>query len=170
MFGTIKQIMRDKGFGFIVPDDGSDEVFFHRSRMAPKVEFRGSARGRRGRVPGTATAKRAAGLQLEAAVVECRALAFAVVAGRDSIPPRRFDGRRERGTGEPTTETRAPWSVRTPAPSCCGGPPACPGARSRCLSLSGALVAAPWLDFSLFPSPGSRSSRCCGRSTARTPP
>ena len=39
MFGTIKKIVRDKGFGFIVPDDGSDEVFFHRSRLAPKVVF-----------------------------------------------------------------------------------------------------------------------------------
>jgi CspA family cold shock protein len=39
VFGTIKRIVQDKGFGFIVPDDGSDEVFFHRTRMAPKVNF-----------------------------------------------------------------------------------------------------------------------------------
>ena len=39
MTGTIKRIVRDKGFGFITPDDGSDEVFFHRSRLAPRVEF-----------------------------------------------------------------------------------------------------------------------------------
>jgi len=39
MYGTIKKIMKDKGFGFIIPDDGSEEIFFHRSRLAPKVYF-----------------------------------------------------------------------------------------------------------------------------------
>ncbi|TMB20839.1 MAG: cold shock domain-containing protein [Deltaproteobacteria bacterium] len=39
MTGTIKRIVRDKGFGFITPDDGSDDVFFHRSRLAPRVPF-----------------------------------------------------------------------------------------------------------------------------------
>ncbi len=39
MYGTIKKIVKDKGFGFIIPDDGLDEVFFHRSRLSPKVYF-----------------------------------------------------------------------------------------------------------------------------------
>lgn len=39
MYGTIKKIVKEKGFGFIVPDDGGDEVFFHRSRVAPKINF-----------------------------------------------------------------------------------------------------------------------------------
>lgn len=39
MTGTIKRIVRDKGFGFITPDDGSEDVFFHRSRLASRVEF-----------------------------------------------------------------------------------------------------------------------------------
>jgi CspA family cold shock protein len=37
--GTIKRIVRDKGFGFITPDEGSDDVFFHRSKLAARVEF-----------------------------------------------------------------------------------------------------------------------------------
>ena len=39
MTGTIKKIMTDKGFGFITPDDSSDDVFFHRSRLGPKMRF-----------------------------------------------------------------------------------------------------------------------------------
>lgn len=39
VYGTIKKVVKDKGFGFIVPDDGSEDVFFHRSRLSPKVYF-----------------------------------------------------------------------------------------------------------------------------------
>ena len=39
MTGTIKKIIRQKGFGFIVPDDGSDDIFFHRGSLAPRVKF-----------------------------------------------------------------------------------------------------------------------------------
>ncbi|MBV8138273.1 MAG: cold shock domain-containing protein [Deltaproteobacteria bacterium] len=39
VFGTIKKVVKDKGFGFIIPDDGGDEVFFHRSRLGPKMYF-----------------------------------------------------------------------------------------------------------------------------------
>jgi CspA family cold shock protein len=37
--GTIKRMVRDKGFGFITPDDGSGDVFFHRSRLGPRARF-----------------------------------------------------------------------------------------------------------------------------------
>jgi CspA family cold shock protein len=39
MYGTVKKIVKEKGFGFIIPDDGGDEVFFHRSRLSPKLYF-----------------------------------------------------------------------------------------------------------------------------------
>jgi len=39
MTGTIKKIIKQKGFGFIIPDDGSEEVFFHRGSLAPRVQI-----------------------------------------------------------------------------------------------------------------------------------
>ena len=39
MTGVIKKIVKEGDFGFITPDDGSDDVFFHRSRFAPKLFF-----------------------------------------------------------------------------------------------------------------------------------
>ena len=39
MTGTIKKIIKQKGFGFIIPDDGSDEVFFHRGSLAPRNQI-----------------------------------------------------------------------------------------------------------------------------------
>ena len=39
MTGRIKKIMRQKGFGFIAPDDGSEDVFFHRGSLAPRSQL-----------------------------------------------------------------------------------------------------------------------------------
>lgn len=39
MTGTIKKIIKDRGFGFITPDEGNEEVFFSRSNLAPKIYF-----------------------------------------------------------------------------------------------------------------------------------
>jgi CspA family cold shock protein len=39
MTGTIKKIVRQKGFGFIVPDDGSEDVFFHSGSLAPRNQI-----------------------------------------------------------------------------------------------------------------------------------
>lgn len=32
--GTIVRIVNDRGFGFIKPDDGGDDIFFHHSSLA----------------------------------------------------------------------------------------------------------------------------------------
>ena len=39
MTGTIKKIIRQKGFGFITPDDGTEDVFFHRGSLAPRAQI-----------------------------------------------------------------------------------------------------------------------------------
>jgi len=33
MTGTIKRLVRDRGFGFITPLEGGDDLFFHRSAV-----------------------------------------------------------------------------------------------------------------------------------------
>ena len=45
MTGTIKKIIKQKGFGFIVPDDGTEDIFFHRGSLAPRTQFEDFSEG-----------------------------------------------------------------------------------------------------------------------------
>ena len=37
--GRIKKLVADRGFGFVKPDDGSDDLFFHVTGMAEGAVF-----------------------------------------------------------------------------------------------------------------------------------
>lgn len=39
MSGTIKTLIADKNFGFITPDDGSKDIFFHASALGGGLQF-----------------------------------------------------------------------------------------------------------------------------------
>lgn len=47
MQGTVKRLVKDKGFGFIVADDSGDELFFHRSSVIGGTKFDQTAEGDR---------------------------------------------------------------------------------------------------------------------------
>jgi cold shock protein len=44
--GTVKKIVAERGFGFITSDDGRD-YFFHRSAVAPSLDFDSIAAGQK---------------------------------------------------------------------------------------------------------------------------
>ncbi len=39
MTGTIKTLLVEKNFGFITPDDGSKDIFFHASALSGGLQF-----------------------------------------------------------------------------------------------------------------------------------
>jgi CspA family cold shock protein len=46
MYGTIKRVIRDRGFGFIRTQDG-EEVFFHRTSVEHRLDFDALREGQR---------------------------------------------------------------------------------------------------------------------------
>ena len=37
--GTVKKVVAERGFGFITADDDGKDYFFHRSVLAPSLDF-----------------------------------------------------------------------------------------------------------------------------------
>ena len=37
--GTVKKVVSERGFGFITADDDGKDYFFHRSVLAPSLDF-----------------------------------------------------------------------------------------------------------------------------------
>ena len=45
--GTIKKLIEERGFGFIKPDTGGADIFFHCSELPQKSDFDGLSEGQR---------------------------------------------------------------------------------------------------------------------------
>ena len=45
--GTIKKLVMERGFGFIKPDAGGSDLFFHCSALAQKSDFDGLTEGQK---------------------------------------------------------------------------------------------------------------------------
>lgn len=45
--GTIKKLVMDRGFGFIRPDNGTTDIFFHCTALPQKGDFDGLTEGLR---------------------------------------------------------------------------------------------------------------------------
>jgi CspA family cold shock protein len=45
MRGTIKKIVMERGFGFITPDGGGGDIFFHCTSLPEKSDFDGLSEG-----------------------------------------------------------------------------------------------------------------------------
>ena len=45
--GTIKKLVQERGFGFIKPDEGGSDIFFHCTAMPQKSDFDGLEEGQR---------------------------------------------------------------------------------------------------------------------------